>query len=199
MTTPWIFAFVALWVLVVLLGLLVLGTVRRATLVIEAAEANLGAAARASLGGLPVGSNVPAFSAPIVGSGAAFTQVDLQGGVAGVVFLSRSCEACEELAGGLARGRVPRTLGVRLIVVTDEPQSAAAFARSAEATIVIDEEREVAHAFDVRIVPRAFVVGDGGVVLAVGRPNDWGELHRLIAEAEGGDRQAHLTAASLAL
>jgi hypothetical protein len=196
-TGLWLAAFVALWVLVTFIGLVVLGTLRRVTPLIEAAEAAATSATTASLGGLLVGSRVPAFTAETVDR-QVFTEMRLETGRSGVLFLSRSCDACERLADDLARGEVPPDLGVPLIVVSDEATSASEFSRSVDVTVLVDERRVVADAFDVRIVPRAFVVGERRLVLAAGRPNDWDGLRSLISTAEGGDRLADLTTAAVA-
>lgn len=199
MTGLWLVAFVALWALVVLIGLVVLGTLRRITLLLEAAEASFGAAARASLGGLSVGSMVPVFAAQTVDGRVFFAEVDLEEERTGVLFLSRSCEACQVLADDLSRGFVPGDLGARLVVVSEDGTTAREFARSAEVTVLVDENREVAEAFDARIVPRAFIVVQQRVVLAAGRPNDWDTLRRLVATAGGGDGLADPYAVQIAL
>jgi hypothetical protein len=191
-TGLWLAAFVALWVLTIFIGLVVLGTLRRITPLIEVAEATASSAATASLGGLPIGSRVPAFTAETI-DGDVFTEMRLETGRSAVLFLNRSCEACERLADDLARGDVPQDVGVPLIVVSEDATSASEFLHSDRVTVIIDKNREVADAFDVRLVPRAFILGERRVVLAAGRPNDWDGLRRLNRTGEGGDRLADLT------
>ena len=194
MTTIWIVAFAALSSLVALIGLLVLGTLRRITPLLEQAEESFQAASRASLGGLSVGSNVPPFESFDV-HGTSFSREDLLGRTSFVLFLGTTCEACERFVVDLQAGRLP-SLGAPLIVVPEDPESARGLARARDVLVLLDEHRAVARAFDVRIVPQAFVVDEHGGVLAAGRANDWSDLRELLA-ARGGGRDNDRAAATL--
>jgi AhpC/TSA family len=197
-TGLWVAAFVALWILVVLIGLVVLGMVRRVTSLLEAAEVSLEAAARASLGGLPVGAMVPTFAAETA-DGRAATEMDLERRLTAVLFLSRSCDACQTMVDDLSRGQVPSDLGLRLIVVSDDSETAIELSSPGQVTVLVDKHGDVADAFDARVVPRAFIVGEQRLVLASGRPNDWDSLRDLIATTGGGDHRADLIEAPMPL
>lgn len=190
----WIGAFIALWALVVVVGLLLLGTLRRITPVLERAEESFQTASSISFGGLAVGARVPSFAATTV-SGESFNDADLLGTKTVVLFLGPSCRACERFVKDLGAGRAPH-IAAQLVVVTDDAESASALARATEVTVLVDHDRALAEAFDARLVPRAFVVDGRGSVLAEGRPNEWDELERLIAE--GGGRDSDIAAAALA-
>jgi len=192
----WIAAFVAFASLVLLLGLLVLGTLRRITPLLERTEESLQTAATASLGGLPVGARVPPFEARDT-HGASFTDGDLLGATSLVLFVGPSCRACERLVEDLRAGSVPY-LGARLFVVPDSADLAPELDRTTGITVLVDTERTLARAFEMRVVPQAFVVDVHGVVLAAGRPNSWDEVQSLLA-TEGGDRDSDIAAAALAL
>ena len=196
MTTPWIVAFVALSGLVVLLGLLVLGTLRQLTPLIERSQEIITSAARSmAIGGLAPGSSAPSFIAEEI-NGATFTEVDLLREPTIVVFLESGCEACEHLVEDLQHGRVP-DLGVRLVVVSSDLAEARRLARSTEVTVLFDHERSVARAFQSAVSPQAFVVDEHGMVLASGTSNEWDELRRLVTIAKGGDRESDVAAAAL--
>lgn len=194
MTTPWIAVVVALWTFVVMLGLIMLGTLRRIAPILERAEARL--AQTPSIMGLPVGATVPSFAAEDVGGGT-FTDADLLGATATVLFLGSSCKACESFVGDLESGRAP-DLGVRLVTVVADLEAARALAQSPEVVVVIDEERSLARAFESNIVPQTFVVDEHGRVRASGKPNDWEGVRHLLTIAEGGDSRTHVAAASVA-
>lgn len=194
MTTPWIAVVVALWMFVVVLGLIMLGTLRRIAPILEQAEARL--AETPSITGLPLGATVPSFAAREVGGGA-FTDADLLGATAAVLFLGASCKACESFVRDLESGRAP-DLGLRLVTVVADPATAHTLAQSREVVVVIDEERSLARAFESNIVPQTFVIDEHGRVRASGKPNDWEGVRHLLTIAEGGDSRTHVAAASVA-
>lgn len=196
MTTPWILAFVALWATVVLLGLIVLGTLRRILPVIERAEARLAVATSAGPGGLTEGASVPPFTVQSI-DGETFTEFDLDDTRTVVLFIGTSCVACERLVDDLENGLAP-DLGARLVVVSESAESARRLSGSADVTVLVDDDRSVAGAFESQIVPHVFVVEDG-TVLASGRPNTWDGMRRLLVGAvEGGGRQSETAAAAAA-
>lgn len=194
----WVVAFVALWALVILLGLLVLGTLRRLTPLIERAEANLAAAAiSASPGGLEPGTVVPAFSGRQA-DGRVFTEADLTGSDSIVLFVSVACQSCERFIRDLTRTRVPE-LGARLVVVTDEQDQASELAASTGVVVLVQENRSIARVFESSATPHTFVLDESRRVLASGTPNDWSRLRQLVARSErGGGSKSDVAAASVA-
>jgi hypothetical protein len=197
-TAPWIAAFVALWILVLILGLLVLGTLRRLMPLMERFEAGLSVGATSpSPRGLSPGTVVPPFRAQEIG-GAVLTDADLRGSTSIVLFLGSSCRACERFIRDLARGRVP-ALEARLVPVADETDMARELARSEDTTVLVDEHRALARVFESEATPHAFVVGEDGGVLASGTPNDWNRVRDLLARAQkGGGRTSENAAAPVA-
>lgn len=144
--------------------------------------------------GLPLGATVPSFAAEDVG-GATFTEADLRGSTSVVLFLGSSCGACERFVRDLQAGGVPE-LGARLVTVAIDSDSRRELSQSAE-TVVVDENRSVARAFESNLVPQTFIVDEHGTVLASGRPNDWDGVRHLVATAKGGDRQSDVAAAAI--
>lgn len=197
MSVPWIAAFVALWVVVILLGFLVLGTLRRLAPLIERTEASLSEAAQiVPATGLPRGAMVPAFAAEELG-GARFTHSELRGSRKVLLFLGSSCQACERFVHDLRQGSVP-DLGARLVVVADDAGEARRFPAANGVTVLVQEDHSLTRLFESDRVPHAFIVEDGRV-LANGWPNDWEGLRNLLIEAqEGGDRESDVAAAAVA-
>ncbi|MGI8478928.1 MAG: TlpA family protein disulfide reductase [Gaiellaceae bacterium] len=190
----WIGAVAALWALVVVVGLLVLGTLRRITPVLERAEESFQSSLSASFGGLEVGTKVASFDVTTI-DGASFTEAALLETRTVVLFLGPSCEACERFVTDLEANQIP-DVDAQLVVVTDDSESAPKLARATDVTVVVDDNRQLARVFDARLVPRAFVVDAQGTVLAEGRPNEWNELQRLVTG--GGGRHSDIAAAALA-
>ena len=198
MTNAWIAAFVVLASLVLVLGLVVLGLVRRITPLLEESQELIASAARRlTIGGLPPGSTVPPFSAGEVGGGV-FTQHDLRDEPSVVLFVDDECVACERLVADLRAGLAPE-LSARLVVVSSAHQSAEQLARSNHVTVIVDDERTVARAFESVVSPQAFVVDDEVLVRTSGTPNTWDEMRKLVEHARGGGRRSTITAASIAL
>lgn len=197
MTTPWIVAFVALWALVVLLGLLVLGALRRLVPLIERSEELVSSAARSlTIGGLAPGGSVPSFTAEDI-HGATFADTDFEEAPTIILFLEPACKACELLVRDLQEGQVP-DLGARLVVVSSDRAEAERLARSSEVMVIVDGDRSVARAFQSAVSPQTFVVDEHRMVLASGTPNEWDELRRLVMAAKGGDRESDVPAAAVA-
>ncbi len=196
MTAPWISAFAALWILVVVLGLLVLGTLRRIVPILERLESQTPAiSADAAPRGLPRGRPVPEFEASQA-SGDRFGISDLRGSPSFVLFLSEECRACARFVRDLAKDRVPE-LGAKLVLVVDDATLALELARAEGVTVLVQQDREIAEVFDSNVHPHAFALDAGGVVLASGTPNDWMRLRRLReSAAKGGESKPDLTVAA---
>lgn len=182
MSAPWIATFTTLFGLVVLLGLIVLGMLRRLIPLMEQAEERLGEAL-ATPSALPAGSAIPPFEAKMV-DGATFTDLDLRGPSTVVLFVGIKCGACRRFVEDLENGKAP-ALEERLIAVSDGEEDGHRLARSSDVLVVLDEDRSVARAFKSEIVPHVFVVEDG-VVLANGRANDWSGIEQLLTGAKKG-------------
>jgi peroxiredoxin len=192
----WVVAFVALWMVVILLGLVQLGILRRVAPLVERAETTLREAARATLRGLRPGEAVPDFTAGAFGGGT-FTESDLRGSTTIVLFLNTGCQSCEVIAADIEAGRVP-DLGVPLVVVADEPDEAARFADGGQVQVVLQENGSLARVFESDRTPHAFVIDETGRVLVSGSPNNWDVMVSLLEGVErGGDRELDVAAARM--
>ncbi len=121
MSTAWAFAFALLWLLVILVGLIVAGTLRRINGVLEHTEARLRELpVAAGPGGVELGAPLPEFRAQRLQGGWA-TDGHVRGLPAVVLFLSADCPPCKLLARDVRRGRA---LGVPLYVVLNNADEA---------------------------------------------------------------------------
>lgn len=187
MSAPWIVAFAALWLLVLLLGLLTLGTLRRLDQLLVQVNAALATAMeRVRRDGLQPGSRVGPFTARSI-EGGSVSERDLIGSKSIVLFLNSACASCGALAADLRAGVAP-DLGVRLFVVTDDADEAQAFAASRSATVLVQEAGLVARAFDSHRTPHAFYLDEFAQAISAGTPNGWAQLRALISTTtNGGD------------
>lgn len=185
MNTPWIVAFVTLSG-AVLLGLLLVGLLRRVSGVLEQAEAVIRLSAHSlEAGGLPDGSAVPDFIARGPG-GEVIGAATLLAEPAIVVFLASDCEPCHRLIADLG-SRDSRSLGVELILVVGEGDTSFDIAGLGDLTVVFQREREVALAFNTTATPHAFAVGSDRRVVSSGTPNSFGQLEQLALRLTEGD------------
>jgi hypothetical protein len=196
MTMPWVVAFVALWLVVMLLGLLVLGTLRRLGPVVERSEELLSSAARTlTIGGLPPGATVTPFEAER-GDGTAFTSDELLESATAVLFLEPDCSACEDLVNEVDRAH-DFPLDVRVVIVSSDRGEAQRLAVQTDATVLVDDDHSIARIFQSVVSPQAFVLDEYGTVKASGTPNQWDELRRLVTTAlKGGECAAEVAAAN---
>jgi hypothetical protein len=196
MTDPWIVTFVALWLLVVMIGLLVLGTLRRIVPILERLESYTPAMSADALPrGLPLGASVPEFEGERA-TGGQFGPSDLRGSPSFVLFLSDECRPCARFVRDLAKGRVPE-LGAKLVVVVDDASLADQFALAQGVTVLVQQERELADAFDSNVTPHAFALDADAIVLGSGTPNDWTRLRHLgQPAAKGGENESTFVAAA---
>jgi len=195
MSSAWIVAYCALAALVLLLALLVLGLMRRIIPTLEQTQELLSAAAqRAIIGGLTPGSTVPSFVVETT-DGSRFTEADFGADRTVVLFIEDSCTACAGFVQDLLAGAVPE-LAARLVVVSNTRSAAQHLTTSPDVTVLVDDQRLVAQAFESAVSPQVFVVDPHARVVAVGMPSTWNELRALIDGARGGDRQLTLAAAA---
>lgn len=187
MSGAWIPAFLALWVVVLLLGLLVLGTLRRIAPLLERAESHLAASSGAAGRlGLEPGTPVPKFEVATV-EGASLTDADLRGEASIVLFIRRGCPACARLIDQLKAGEAGK-LGIRLLVVAEEESLAEELASAEAVTAIAQPDRSLATAFQTNATPHAFAVAASGLIAESSFPNSVEQLE-VLAELvrEGGD------------
>ena len=155
MSGPWIAAFAALCAVVLLLVLIVVGTLRRISSVLESAEARLGSASPPS-GGLSTGDPIPDFEATTT-NGSKFTVSDLNGSASILLFLSGGCVPCRMLADELTQGNAG-DLGARLIVVLNDPRDRLELGLPSGAEVIYQADGSLSRAFRVSGTPHAVAI-----------------------------------------
>lgn len=194
MTVPWIVAFAALWLVVLIVGALLVGTLHRVIPVLVEAESAMERARRmARVGGIEVGSIVPPFSVDTVDH-SLLTDDDLRGTTSVVLFIGNECPACDELNRSLEAGDVPE-IDARLVVVASDNSHGMRLSRS-RVPVVADADRVVTASFGSDRTPHAFVIDPAGRVVGVGSPNGWSGVRELVEiSKKGGEEAEHVSAA----
>lgn len=183
----WIGAFVALWLFVIALSLIVVGTFRRVADVMAVVEGAAAGAARTAA--LAIGSMVPPFSA-VDALGSTIDERHLRGSASVVLFVSSDCPACRRLIEDIETGSVPE-VAARIFVAGADPGDAFTFQPSTGMTVLAGEAAAaLADAFRNDRLPQAFAVDERGGIVASGSPNDWAGVQALL-EKGGAGRGEH--------
>lgn len=185
MSAPWIAAFVALWISLLLLAVILLGVLRRITGVLERAEAAISdAGGGIDLGGVAPGSVVSPFELRDA-DGRTVTSAEVITEPTILVFMSSRCGPCKALSREL--GGAGATIdGLAFFVVMDDSDDGRRFTVPPSVPIVYQLDGAVSAIFQQRSTPQAFVIDQGGFVLDRAIPNSLEDLRSLAAKQKGG-------------
>ncbi len=184
MTAPWIAAFFALWALVLVEGMALLGLLRRVTSVLERTEAAV--LAPTEVGGAAPGTKIPPFE--VQGrSGERVHSKVLLSSPAVVLFVGAGCAPCHQLVLQL-EGVAEFGDGARLIVISDDSPERPTLPTPPGPVRVFQRDRAASDAFQNAATPQAFAVDGDAVVRDTLVPGSLQDLRRLAGQfAEGGD------------
>lgn len=122
MSAPWIAAFAALSTLVGLIVVVLLGFLRRASAVLEEAEARLSAfTTHATLGGAAPGTQVPEFTLEDA-YGGSVSSAELLSSGAVVLFMESGCGPCRSLAASLSSRAYEAEVPL-YVILDDSPEN----------------------------------------------------------------------------
>lgn len=172
MTSPWIAAFIALSVVVLVLAVLFIGLLRRVGDVLDRASSLVASSGHSGpQTGLVVGQRVGAFTAR-TGEGERISDIEVCGRRGAVVaFFGIGCAPCEEIMTELQRVGWSSPGGTRLVVVLDDdPAAKDRGLESSDVTVLYQEGGEVSAAFNVDVTPFVFAVVDDRTVVAAEVP-----------------------------
>lgn len=177
MSGPWIIAFCALVVLVLVLGGLVLGMLARVDRVLDEIVSRT-PRLRSRGGGLEVGQSLPLLE---------FTSPDLPAPVrfdrAIVVFAAQGCAPCEALMADLAGRTAAMDEWRRVLVWNGDGQPPSL---EPPGWLVVNERTgALSRLFEVRGTPYGIVVDRNGQVAATGVPNTATDIEGLLEVAGG--------------
>lgn len=178
MSAPWIALVTVLWAVVLVLGLLVIGLMRRVVPILERVERHAdGQVSATDLGGLPAGTMVPDVVVVLDGAEVRLRSVFDEACL--VVFVDPDCVACGNLTMQLARHGWPSDV-VRLVLVVDQAFSASYREQErAGVTVLRQAHGQMSAAFHQRVFPQAFSVDEAGIVTGQSVPGSLEELRSL--------------------
>jgi hypothetical protein len=182
MSAAWMSAFVALWVLALILAVAFMGTLRRIGAVLEAAEQALQAPG-VSKHGLPVGARVPWFEG-VCPDGTIISTANFGESPATLLFLSGVCLPCHQLASELATLEREKARDLGLWVVVREQKDLDELALAA-VNVILQPDGSIQQAFQTTATPHAFAIKNG-LVAASGHPNTAEALLELAYEGQKG-------------
>jgi hypothetical protein len=135
--------------------------------------------------GLAAGSRAPTFEA-WAATGGRFDASELSGLRHLMLFADPACVSCVELVPEVLTAAARRALPLVVVVSQgsfgDQPE---AWRRTDRSRLVIEEGTSVTDAFEVDVTPTAFVIDEGGWVVAGGPVRSVGEVIDLARDAEG--------------
>lgn len=178
MSTPWIIAFICLWVLVALLGTLTLGVLRRLAPVLERLETTTAPVeVGVDLMGLPPGQTPAAFTV-FDQDGASIDSATLLRHPSVILFLESGCGPCRAVADEIAGLDVVAEIPLQ-VVLDDTSLGREFFPRDARVPQFFQPGRQASAAFRSNASPQAFLLGSDGPVVAsslIGSLADLAEL-----------------------
>jgi hypothetical protein len=178
MTAPWIAAFASLWLFVVLLGLGVVGVMRRIAGVLERAEHLLST----GFEGASLLTAIPPFDV-VDDAGRRVASEELIRGTTIVVFMDAGCRPCRALATELDGSKIDR---LPLIVIAGDEGLGEAFGLPPDVPVFRQRAGEVSKLFRSVVTPHAFVIDEARVVLDRGIPQSVADLERMAERQQAG-------------
>lgn len=173
MSLPWIIAFAALALVVLLQGVVLAGLLRRFAGALERLDSVSSSPLRSPLeSGLPPGVRVPDFD--LVDRDGARVRFDAVRGDAPILVLltQEGCSACERLlASARGEGAVWPSAEVPLLVITEAPESDLTVG-----AVYRQLDRSAALGLDSAVSPHAFLIDGSGIVVERKVPGSWSEL-----------------------
>ncbi|MCP9487544.1 MAG: hypothetical protein MSC30_16990 [Gaiellaceae bacterium MAG52_C11] len=182
MSAWWIAAVVSLWAVVMIVGVILLGFLRRVTAVLERAEAAV-TSGQVNLGGAYVGMQMDAFIA-LDRSGREVSSDDLFASPATYLLLHSGCEPCHRLIEKLGQ----LAAATPVIAILDESPNSRELELPGGILPLFDRDGSVGRAFKNGGTPQAFAVLPGGFVAETLVPGSAEDIEKLSSRlTEGGD------------
>jgi methylamine dehydrogenase accessory protein MauD len=195
MSLPWLIAFVVLWIIVLGLGFLLLGTLRALGLLswrLEQLEATT--PSRLGRSGLKPGKKAPEFTLPSVAGGEVSLH-DFVGRKLLLVFVQSGCSPCQEIVPELNRlhGRgEPRVL----VVNNGDRAAAGRWAEEVKARfpVLVQEQLSLSKRYQALATPFAFLIDERGIIRSTGIAGSRQHLGYVLSGARGAAKDRHVEA-----
>lgn len=193
MSGLWLISYVALWILVILLTVIVLGLVRQLGVIYVrlGSEENL----LSTREGLDIGTIAPDFRASDVAHNREISLADLKGRSCIFVFVSPDCQPCRELMPHLTSFHKSRNGKVNLVLFSQsDPQASLELANAHKLSIPVisDPEGGFLKLYHVRATPFAYHLDADGIVQRRGIVNNLEALEDLLKDPLADDFEVEL-------
>jgi methylamine dehydrogenase accessory protein MauD len=186
----WLIAFIALWLIVLFLGFLLLGTLRTVGLLrwrLEQLEAIM--PSRVGRSGLRPGKQAPDFTLPSV-AGPDVSLHDFAGRKVLLVFSQNNCKYCHRVMPDLARQQ--RGDGLQVLVINNgDPDTTRKWAAQAQAgfPILIQENWQVSRRYEMFATPFAFLINERGLIASKGIINNAEHIRYVLSAPDEAEEE----------
>jgi methylamine dehydrogenase accessory protein MauD len=193
MGAVWLISYFVLWGLVIVLGFLLLGTLRALALQgwrLDQLEATM--PSRVGRSGLKPGRKAPHFTLSTV-EGEQVSLADYRGRSVLLVFVQPACGPCSSVVPALNRVEASGEAQV-LVVNRADPAQARQWAEKTGATfpVLVQENLDVSKRYEMFATPFAFLIDEQGVIASAGIVNNRQHVRFLFSAAqEGATEEAH--------
>jgi hypothetical protein len=134
--------------------------------------------------GLAPGTPAPAFEGVELG-GTPFRSSSLEGSRHLVVFVDPDCAACDTLVPGIIEGSDRRELPRTVFVSREASDVLPAWQGGKRSSLVVESDDRISEAYAVDVTPTAFVIDEGGAIVASGAIATLEVLLDMVAETRG--------------
>ena len=188
MSGIWLVSYLALWALVVLLTVVVLGLVRQLGLI----HLRLGPESDlvTTNEGLEIGLPAPDFQANDVISGDKIVLSNLKGTKSILIFVSPSCQPCQELMPHIVTFHRSKNGKVKIVLfIQTDVRESMQFAENHQLRthVVADPQGNLSKIYQVRATPFAYGLDKEGIVQRQGVVNNLQALEALLEEASASE------------
>ena len=161
---PFYLSYIALWILVVLQSLVLLGVVR----IVYQLQQN---GATSGSHGVSLGEEAPAFSAVAI-SGVPISSTDFAGRLRALLFISPDCPACTEILEDIEYLNHKAQGNVIVICRASRHQSCTQLVEQYEFTnpIIEDKDAHISQLYRISAVPTAVIIDANNIVQSYGQP-----------------------------
>ena len=174
-----------------MVGVLVLGLVRRVSVALTATESRLALLGDIGFGGLRPGERVPEFRARTT-SGEVVDRSYILGEASVLLFMSSGCPACDALVDELRTHLFEPE--VELVAVVESGADTTTL-NGVDCRVLLQENSELSRAFEVIATPYAFAVDASGLLHGGFLVHTISDLRRLASTVKGGWISEHAAAA----
>jgi methylamine dehydrogenase accessory protein MauD len=193
MSGLWLLSYIALWVLVILLVVIVLGIVRQ--LGVIHIRLGLDENLLSTREGLEIGAVAPDFRAADVMRNREISLAELKGRSSIFVFVSPDCQPCQELMPHLTLFNKSRNGKVNLVLFSQsDPQTSLELTKAHKLSVPVisDPEGGFLKLYQVRATPFAYRLDANGTVRRRGVVNNLEALEELLKDPLRGDLEVEL-------